>query len=59
MHLRGRTQNDRVHFLDRQTFIQVGGDMRNAVFAGDFLGFFQLAANEGDHFHAIDELDAI
>ena len=46
MHLRGRTQNDRVHLLDRQTFIQVGGDMCNAVFVGYFLGFFQLAANE-------------
>ena len=39
MHLRGRTQNDRVHFLDRQTFIQVGGDMRNTVFFGDLFCF--------------------
>ena len=46
MHLRGRTQNDRVHFLYSQAFIQVGGDMRNAVFVGYFLGFFQFAANE-------------
>ena len=59
MHLCGRTQNNRVHFLDCQTFIQVGGDVRNAVFVSYFLGFFQLTANEGHHFNAINELDAI
>ena len=59
MHLCGSTQNNRIHLFDRQTFIQVAGDMRNAVFVGYFLGFFQLTANEGHHFNAINELDAI
>ena len=59
MHLRGRAQDDGVHFGQRQAVGQVGGDVADAVLGGDFLGFFQVAADQRDDFHAVDVLDAV
>jgi hypothetical protein len=51
VHLRGRAQDHRVQLLDGQAVGQVGGDVRDAVFRGDFPGLVQLAADQRDHFH--------
>ena len=59
MHLRGRAQNHCVHFFDRQTVFQIGGDVGNAVFISHLLRFGQFTPNQRHHFHAFDKLDAV
>ena len=46
VHLGGRAQNDGIDFLQRQTFVQAGGDMLDAVFGGSVLGFFNVSADK-------------
>ena len=59
MHLRGCAQNHRIHIFQRQTLVQIGGDVGNAVFVSHFLGLGQLAANQRHHLDTVDEFDAV
>jgi len=59
VHLRGGAEDDGVHLLERQAVGQLGGDVPDAVFVGHFLGLLQVAADERDHFNALDVLDAV
>ncbi len=55
----GRAQDHRVELRQRQAVGEVGGHMADAVFAGDFPGLVELAADQRDDFDAIDVLDAV
>ena len=59
VHLRGGAQNHRVHFLQSQAVVQVGGDMTYAVFVSHLLGFGQFTPDQRDHFHALNQFDAV
>ena len=58
MHLRRRAQDDSVHFLQGQALGQFGRDVTDGEFRRNVPGFLQLAANQRNHFDAIDFLDA-
>ena len=59
VHLGGGAQNHGIDFFERQALVQVSGDVANAVLGGGFSGFFQVTADQGDDFHAVNVFDAV
>ncbi len=59
VHLRGGAEDDGVHVLHRQAVGEVGGHVTDAVLVGDFLGLFQVAADQRNHFNAVNIFDAV
>jgi hypothetical protein len=59
VHLRGRAQDDGVHFLQRQAVGQVGGDVADAVLGGGLFGLVQSRLTRLTTLHAVDQLDGV
>jgi len=59
VHLGGGAQNHRIHFGQRQTVSQLGGDVGDAVLGGDLAGFVEFATDQGDDLNTFDVFDAV
>jgi hypothetical protein len=59
VHLGRRAQDHRIDFLQRQRIVQIGRRMSDVVLGRDFLGLFDVAADQRNDFHPFDVLDAI
>jgi hypothetical protein len=59
VHLRGRAKNHCVQLFQCQAVGEIGGDVTDAVLAGDLFRFVEIAADQRDHFHAVDQLDRV
>ncbi|MNT35827.1 hypothetical protein D3C72_1718720 [compost metagenome] len=59
VHLRGRTQDDGIHLGQGQAVGQLGAHMPDAVLGCHLAGLVQIAADQGDDFHAVDVADTV
>lgn len=54
-----RTQNYRIHVVQRQAFVEAFGDMADAILERDLSGSFPTAADQRNHFDAVDQPQGI
>ena len=59
MHLRGRAEDYGIEFFDFQGLRQIGGHMGDAIFGGHFLRLAQIATDQGDDFHIVNQFECI
>ena len=59
MHLSRRGQDHGVEARQLQAVGEVGGDVADAIFDGGLFRLVEFAADQRDHLHAVDQLDAV